>query len=87
VVQELLRHGSVRITMDLYAQAKMQDTTNAQLKMIEEFRTQVMKRRSTGTNWSPNNPRANSQVFAKLFRMFDVPDGIRTCVTTVKVTE
>jgi integrase len=25
VVQELLRHGSVRITMDVYAQAKMQD--------------------------------------------------------------
>jgi len=43
VVQELLRHGSVRITMDVYAQAKMQDKRNAQLKVVEEFRPNVKK--------------------------------------------
>lgn len=43
VVQELLRHGSVRITMDVYAQAKMQDKRNAQLKVVEGFRPQLVK--------------------------------------------
>ena len=43
VVQELLRHGSVRITMDVYAQAKMQDKGDAQLKVVEGFRPHLMK--------------------------------------------
>jgi integrase len=43
VVQELLRHGSVRITMDVYAQAKMQDKRNAQLKVVEEFRPSLVR--------------------------------------------
>jgi len=43
VTQELLRHGSVRITMDVYAQANMQDKRNAQLKVVEEFRPQLLK--------------------------------------------
>jgi integrase len=43
VVQELLRHGSVRITMDVYAQAKMQDKRDAQRKVVEEFRPHLAK--------------------------------------------
>ena len=43
VVQELSRHGSVRITMDAYAQAKMQDKRDAQLKVVEGFRPQLVK--------------------------------------------
>jgi len=38
VVQELLRHGSSRVTMDIYAQANMLDKRKAQLKVIDEIR-------------------------------------------------
>jgi hypothetical protein len=38
VVQELLRQASVLITLDTYAQAKMQDKRRAQLRVVEEIR-------------------------------------------------
>lgn len=38
VVQELLRHASVLVTLDTYAQAKMQDKRKAQLRVVEEIR-------------------------------------------------
>jgi hypothetical protein len=42
-VQELLRHASVLATLDVYAQAKMQDKRNAQLKVVEEIRPRQKK--------------------------------------------
>ena len=35
VVQELLRHANSRITLDLYAQAGMQEKRQAQSKLVE----------------------------------------------------
>lgn len=41
VVQELLRHGSSRVTMDVYAQAQMPAKRAAQHKVVEMVRTPV----------------------------------------------
>lgn len=38
VVQELLRHGSVKVTMDIYAQAQMPAKRKAQQKVVEMVR-------------------------------------------------
>lgn len=38
VVQELLRHGSSKITMDVYAQARMEDKRRAQLRIVKGLR-------------------------------------------------
>lgn len=38
VVQELLRHGSSNITMDIYAQARMEDKRRAQLRIVKGLR-------------------------------------------------
>ena len=38
VVQELLRHSSVKITMDVYAQAQMPAKRAAQQKVVEMIR-------------------------------------------------
>ncbi len=35
VVQELLRHASSKITMDIYAQAQMKDKRRAQLRIVK----------------------------------------------------
>lgn len=40
VVQELLRHGSVKVTMDIYAQAQMPAKRKAQRKIVEMVRPQ-----------------------------------------------
>jgi integrase len=40
VVQELLRHGSAKITMDVYAQAQMSAKREAQRKVVEMVRPQ-----------------------------------------------
>jgi len=40
VVQELLRHGSVKVTMDIYAQAQMPAKRRAQRKVVEMVRPQ-----------------------------------------------
>jgi site-specific recombinase XerD len=37
VVQELLRHSSCRITMDIYAQAVNIDKRKAQSRVVEDF--------------------------------------------------
>jgi integrase len=39
VVQELLRHSSSRITMDIYAQAQMPAKRAAQQKVVEMVRS------------------------------------------------
>lgn len=38
VVQELLRHGSSKITMDIYAQARMEDKRRAQWRIVKGLR-------------------------------------------------
>ncbi len=38
VVQELLRHASSKTTMDVYAQARMQDKRRAQLRIVKGLR-------------------------------------------------
>ena len=38
VVQELLRHGSAKVTMDIYAQAQMSAKRKAQRKVVEMVR-------------------------------------------------
>ena len=48
VVQELLRHASIRITMDVYTQAQMPAKRKAQQKVVEmvrpEFRPQIAEK-------------------------------------------
>ena len=41
VVQELLRHGSAKVTMDIYAQAQMSAQREAQRKVVEMMRPEV----------------------------------------------
>jgi integrase len=45
VVQELLRHSSSRITMDIYAQAQMPAKRAAQQKVVEMVRSEKSARR------------------------------------------
>jgi integrase len=40
VVQELLRHSSAKVTMDIYAQAQMPAKRKAQQKVVEMMRRQ-----------------------------------------------
>jgi site-specific recombinase XerD len=42
VVQELLRHGSTRVTLDIYAQAQMPAKRAAQQKVVEMVRAQPL---------------------------------------------
>jgi integrase len=50
VVQELLRHGSVKVTMDVYAQAQMPAKRKAQQKVVEMVRLEARERTlSVGT--------------------------------------
>jgi integrase len=42
VVQELLRHGSAKVTMDIYAQAQMPAKRKAQQKVVQMVRPQTM---------------------------------------------
>lgn len=44
VVQELLRHGSVKVTMDVYAQAQMPAKRKAQQKVVEMMRPEVRQK-------------------------------------------
>jgi integrase len=44
VVQELLRHGSVKVTMDVYAQAQMPAKRKAQQKVVEMMRPEARQK-------------------------------------------
>jgi integrase len=44
VVQELLRHGSVKVTMDVYTQAQMPAKRKAQQKLVEMMRPEARQR-------------------------------------------
>ncbi|HEY1744381.1 MAG TPA: tyrosine-type recombinase/integrase [Granulicella sp.] len=43
VVQELLRHSSARVTMDVYAEAQMPAKRAAQQKVVEMIRPQIVE--------------------------------------------
>jgi integrase len=45
VVQELLRHGSAKVTMDVYAQAQMSAKRKAQQKVVEMLRPEMRQKR------------------------------------------
>ncbi|HEX4169113.1 MAG TPA: tyrosine-type recombinase/integrase [Bryobacteraceae bacterium] len=44
VVQELLRHGSAKVTMDIYAQAQMSAKRRAQQKVVEMLRPELRQK-------------------------------------------
>ncbi|MDQ1453302.1 MAG: hypothetical protein QOE55_1411 [Acidobacteriaceae bacterium] len=48
VVQELLRHGSVKVTMDVYAQAQMSAKREAQRRVVEMMRPEVVHAAAVG---------------------------------------
>jgi integrase len=48
VVQELLRHGSAKVTMDIYTQAKMPAKRDAQRKVVEMMRPEVAEKVALG---------------------------------------
>jgi integrase len=52
VVQELLRHGSARITMDVYAQAMTPAKPRAQGKVVAMLRD--TEKKSSGHYWLPS---------------------------------
>jgi len=54
VVQELLRHGSSRVTLDIYAQAQMPAKRAAQQKVVEMVRAQETQANG-GPKCSPNS--------------------------------
>ncbi len=48
VVQELLRHGSVKVTMDIYAQAQMPAKREAQRRVVEMMRPELAETAALG---------------------------------------
>ena len=43
-MQELLRHGSAKVTMDIYAQAQMSAKRRAQQKVVEMLRPELRQK-------------------------------------------
>jgi integrase len=62
VVQELLRHGSSRVTLDIYAQAQMPAKRAAQQKVVEMVRAQETKLATGGLKCSPNSSPKISEI-------------------------
>jgi integrase len=62
VVQELLRHGSSRVTLDIYAQAQMPAKRAAQQKVVEMVRAQGTQSAIGGLKCSPNSSSKISEV-------------------------
>jgi site-specific recombinase XerD len=48
VVQELLRHGSVKVTMDVYTQAYMPAKRKAQQKLVEMMHPEARRTLAKG---------------------------------------
>jgi len=71
VVQELLRHGSSKVTMDVYAQAVTSAKRNAQQKVVS-----ILREKEPGTLRVPDVSPANFTGSPKLLKRFGVPDGI-----------
>ncbi len=74
VVQELLRHGSAKITMDVYAQAVTKAKRTAQNRVVACLRTReggLMEKLCPQS--VPALELAND---VKLLKRFGVPDGI-----------
>ena len=62
VVQELLRHGSSRVTLDIYAQAQMPAKRAAQQKVVEMVRAQEAQLANGGLKCSPNSSPKFSEI-------------------------
>ncbi len=62
VVQELLRHGSSRVTLDIYVQAQMPAKRAAQQKVVEMVRAQYAQLAQEGPKCSPNSSSKNSVI-------------------------
>jgi integrase len=74
VVQELLRHGSAKITMDVYAQAVTKAKRTAQERVVACLRLQ--EGASVSELCPQNVPAAKSEMAGKLLKITGVPDGI-----------
>ncbi|HTE91558.1 MAG TPA: tyrosine-type recombinase/integrase [Terriglobales bacterium] len=70
-VQELLRHGSSKVTMDVYAQAITSAKRNAQQKVVSILREEMPE-----TLCVPGISPANFTGSPKLLKRLGVPDGI-----------
>ena len=62
VVQELLRHASSRVTLDIYAQAQMPAKRAAQQKVVEMVRAQEADPAREGVKCSPNSSPKISEI-------------------------
>ena len=72
MVQELLRHGSTRVTFDVYAQAVTLAKRLAQQKVVP-----ILRQEESGPNVCvPDVSPANFTGSPKLLERFGVPDGI-----------
>jgi integrase len=74
VVQELLRHGSAKVTMDIYAQAVTQAKRTAQRRVVASLRSQDTA--SIQDVCPQNVPGAELGTGGKSLKRFGVPDGI-----------
>jgi integrase len=78
VVQELLRHGSSRMTLDVYTQAQMSAKRAAQQKIAEMVRPNARSFLTTATlaMGTQQVPEDFVGISAKSLKRFGVPDGI-----------
>jgi hypothetical protein len=89
VVQELLRHASIKITLDIYTQAMTPAKREAQSRVVAMIRPEL---RSSGTILEEEAGKSVHESVhgnlslkdAKCLKRFGVPDGIRTRVIAVK---
>jgi hypothetical protein len=72
-VQELLRHSSSRITMDIYAQAQMPAKRAAQQKVVEMV--PVGETRTGGQKDGLTAPQGKRGIFGKSFVLLASPTG------------
>jgi hypothetical protein len=71
---ELLRHGSAKVTMDIYAQAVTQAKRTAQRRVVASLRSRDTV--STEGLCPQSVPTAEGGTDGKLLKGFGVPDGI-----------
>lgn len=72
VVQELLRHGSAKVTMDVYAQAITQAKRTAQQKVVAQLRSED----ASSTVCPQSVPATEDGIDCRSLEGNGVPDGI-----------